>query len=83
MRERRLTEEDVIEADEALRRRMKAMRRIFEVVGLIALIVLIGITDPVHAWLHTHLQFLVGVFMGTLLEMIVWLAVDRRKRPNV
>ena len=43
------------------------------------LLILIALTDPVHAWLHRHLSFLAGVFVGSTLEMLVWFYFGRSR----
>jgi hypothetical protein len=32
---------------------------------------LFALTPPVHAWLHAHRQFLLGVFVGSVAEWLV------------
>jgi hypothetical protein len=76
---RLLTEEDVIAADEAAARRLANWRRLFRFSGAALLLILIALTDPVHAWLHAHLQFLAGIFVGSTLEAAVWSWDDWRK----
>lgn len=37
---------------------------------------LIALFRPVHAWLHAHLELLLGVLLGSLAQSVPWL-IDR------
>jgi hypothetical protein len=56
----------------------RGAREILIVVCLALLVCAIGITDPVHTWLHAHLGFMAGVLVGSVLEMLVWFWVAWR-----
>jgi hypothetical protein len=58
---------------------MEKWRRIFRFTVVTLLLILIALTDPVHAWLHRHLSFLAGVFVGSTLEMLVWFYFGRSR----
>lgn len=65
-----LTADEIV--DRAVRKEdtLRAVRRWCAVA---AFVTLVAITEPVHAWLHAHLQFLWGVLVGSLLQVPGWL----------
>jgi len=44
--------------------------------GFVAAGVGIALYEPVHTWLHAHLELLLGFLLGTLAQTVPWL-IDR------
>jgi hypothetical protein len=38
---------------------------------IVAGVVTACLTDPVHAWLHAHVQLLLGIFLGSTAELFI------------
>lgn len=67
---RGLTAEELVDRAARKPESWRYLLRWFTVAGLV---VLIALTEPAHAWLHAHLQFLWGVLVGSLLQVPGWL----------
>jgi len=65
-----LTEDDIVNRAEA-----RAARPSWRFVALFcALIFLVGgfmLTAPVNGWLHVHKEFVLGVLVGSVLELVI------------
>jgi hypothetical protein len=73
----RVTEQEMQERTEPRQETGEYLRRWlrrYTAIGL--LICIVGLFHPFHAWLHAHLELLLGFVLGTLAQSVPWL-VDR------
>jgi hypothetical protein len=72
-----LTSDDIVDRAAARERRNRYRwvwwLNAFRWVGIVLAILAVGLYQPTHAWLHTHLEFLWGVLAGSLLQVPGWL----------
>ncbi len=69
-----LTEEEIVsraaEREETGRYLSRWLRRS---TALALLVCIVGIFQPVHSYLHAHLELLLGFLLGTLAQSVPWL----------
>jgi hypothetical protein len=70
----RLTCEDIVNRAAAREAFLNKRMAVWSVVALV--VMLMAFWQPVHAWLHVHLELLLGILIGTLAQSIAWL-IDR------
>jgi uncharacterized membrane protein len=79
-RQDRLTSQDIVDravrepAKEEIGDYLSRWLRRFTAVGL--LVCILGLFEPMHTWLHGHLELLLGFLLGSLAQSVPWL-IDR------
>lgn len=72
-RQRPLTEQDVVDRVDSSLARERMITRRMAVWGAWSLLILVALLQPVHSFLHAHVEFFAGVLAGTLLQSVGWI----------
>jgi hypothetical protein len=65
-----LTEEEIIQT--AIERDHRNGRWL--AIGAFLVLALVALYQPVHTWLHRHVELFAGILIGSLAEAVVWIA---------
>ena len=71
-RRKTLTEEEIVYRSRKRQERLKRIRQKFGFFLALAIVTFLSLLLPIHTWLHRHLQFLAGILIGSLLELMVY-----------
>lgn len=63
-----LTEEEIVDRAARKAQNWAYLCRFF---AAVAVVILVGITEPVHGWIRRHIEFMFGVTLGSWLELAV------------
>lgn len=66
-----ISEQDIV--DRAEQRRRGPFGWKISTLAVIFVLVLGALYDPIHAWLHRHLELIFGILIGSSLEMVGWI----------